>query len=126
MRTFTKFVLGFVFLLAMAHVAFAQESDQDFNKPLDQETPEQQKQEAEKPDTKASAGDLAKATQNPVASLISVPLANVTDFNIGPLIADILDPIARKSGVTPFARRMNLPSLYFGPNDVKLANFAWS
>jgi hypothetical protein len=27
---------------------------------------------------------LAKATQNPVASLISVPLQNFTDFNIGP------------------------------------------
>jgi len=88
MRTFSKLVLIFVFLLTTAHVASAQESDQDFNKPLDQETPQQQKQEAEKPDAKASAGDLAKATQNPVASLISVPLQNVTDFNIGPFDRD--------------------------------------
>jgi hypothetical protein len=64
--------------------AFAQEADKDFNKELDQETPQQQKQEAQKPDTKASAGDLAKATQNPVASLISVPIQNFTDFDIGP------------------------------------------
>lgn len=88
MRTFSKLVLGSVFLLATSYVASAQESDQDFNKPLDQETPQQQKQEAEKPDAKASAGDLAKATQNPVASLISVPLANVTDFDIGPFDRD--------------------------------------
>jgi hypothetical protein len=54
----------------------------------DQETPQQQKQEAEKPGTKASAGDLAKATQNPVASLISVPLSNVANFNIGPFARD--------------------------------------
>ncbi len=31
------------------------------------------------------AGDLQKATQNPVASLISVPLQNNTNFGIGPL-----------------------------------------
>lgn len=35
-------------------------------------------------DTKAAAGDLAKAVQNPVASLISVPVQNLTDFYIGP------------------------------------------
>jgi hypothetical protein len=68
----------------MTGAAFAQEADEDFNKELDQETPQQQKQEAQKPDTKASAGDLAKATQNPVASLISVPIQNFTDFDIGP------------------------------------------
>jgi len=72
-----------VLMLLGATVAFAQESDQDWNKELDQESPEQAKKEAEKPDTKASAGDLAKATQNPVASLVSVPLQNLTDFNIG-------------------------------------------
>ncbi len=67
---------------------FAQESSQDWNKEPAQESPEQAKKEAEKPDTKASAGDLAKATQNPVASLVSVPIANVTDFNIGPFGRD--------------------------------------
>src|ERR1700675_1773405 len=72
-----------VLMLLGATVAFAQESDQDWNKELDQESPEQAKKEAEKPDTKASAGDLAKATQNPVASLVSVPLQNLTDLNIG-------------------------------------------
>jgi hypothetical protein len=88
MKTLAKLALLFVFLFSIAVAASAQEADQDFNKELDQETPQQQKQEAEKPDTKASAGDLAKATQNPVASLISVPLQNITDFNIGPLDRD--------------------------------------
>lgn len=77
-----------VFLFSGAITAFAQEASADFNKELDQEPQEQQKQEAEKPDTKASAGDLAKATQNPVASLISVPISNVSDFNIGPFSRD--------------------------------------
>lgn len=67
-----------------AGATFAQESNQDFNRELKQETPQQAKMEAEKPDTKASAGDLAKAVQNPVASLISVPVQNLTDFYIGP------------------------------------------
>jgi hypothetical protein len=79
-------VCGFVFSMAVA--AFAQDPNPNFNEELDQETPQQQKQEAQKPDAKASAGDLAKATQNPVASLISVPLQNVTDFNIGPFDRD--------------------------------------
>ena len=63
--------------------ASAQEPNPNFNEDLDQETPQQLKQEAQKPDAKASAGDLAKATQNPVASLINIPLQNLTDFNIG-------------------------------------------
>jgi hypothetical protein len=49
-----------------------------------QETPAQSKAEAQKADTRATAGDLAKAAQNPVASLISVPVQNLTDFNVGP------------------------------------------
>jgi hypothetical protein len=82
----TSLVLALLFSLAMP--LSAQEPNPNFNQELDQETPQEQKQEAEKPDTKASAGDLAKATQNPVASLISVPLANLTDFNIGPFGRD--------------------------------------
>jgi hypothetical protein len=88
MKTLANVALLFVFLFSIAVAASAQEADQDFNKELDQETLQQQKQEAQKPDTKASAGDLAKATQNPVASLISVPLQNITDFNIGPFDRD--------------------------------------
>jgi hypothetical protein len=88
MRKFLKLAVLCLFLSPVTIAAYPQEADQDFNKELDQETPQQQKQEAEKPDTKASAGDLAKATQNPVASLISVPLANVTDFNIGSFSRD--------------------------------------
>jgi hypothetical protein len=40
--------------------------------------------EARQPAGEPSPGDLAKAVQNPVASLISVPIQNLTDFNIGP------------------------------------------
>ncbi len=36
-------------------------------------------------DEEKGTEDLQKATQNPVASLISVPLQNNTNFNIGPL-----------------------------------------
>ena len=84
MRKFSKLALLSAMLLSITFAASAQDPNPNFNEELDQETSEQLKQEAQKPDAKASAGDLAKATQNPVASLISVPLQNFTDFNIGP------------------------------------------
>jgi len=84
----SNFVLLFLALLSILLAAYAQDPNPNFNKELDQETPEQAKQEAQKPDAKASAGDLAKAVQNPVASLISVPIQNFTDFNIGPFARD--------------------------------------
>jgi hypothetical protein len=73
--------LAALLLLAVFAVATANAQGSDTQET--QETPEQAKAEAQKPDAKASTGDLAKAAQNPVASLISVPVANVTDFNIG-------------------------------------------
>src|ERR1700740_2152291 len=88
MRKLSQAALLLVTLFSTALAASAQEPNPNFNEELDQETPQQQKQEAQKPDAKASAGDLAKATQNPVASLISVPLQNITDFNIGPFDRD--------------------------------------
>ena len=88
MRNLSKGVLLFVILISVPLATSAQEPNPNFNEELDQETPQQQKQEAQKPDAKASAGDLAKATQNPVASLISVPVQNITDFNIGPFDRD--------------------------------------
>jgi len=88
MHKLTELIVDFVFLFSVAVAASAQEPNPNFNEELDQETPQQQKQEAQKPDAKASAGDLAKATQNPVASLVSVPLQNFTDFNIGPFGRD--------------------------------------
>jgi hypothetical protein len=88
MQKLSRLVLLFATLFSIPFAASAQEPNPNFNKELNQETPQQQKQEAEKPDAKASAGDLAKATQNPVASLISVPIANVTDFNIGSFSRD--------------------------------------
>jgi hypothetical protein len=88
MRNLSKGVLLLVILVSAPLATSAQEPNPNFNEELDQETPQQQKQEAQKPDAKASAGDLAKATQNPVASLISVPIQNITDFNIGPFDRD--------------------------------------
>lgn len=88
MQKLSQLALLFVSLFLVAAAASAQEPNPNFNEELDQETPEQAKQEAQKPDAKASAGDLAKATQNPVASLVSVPLQNLTDFNIGPFGRD--------------------------------------
>jgi hypothetical protein len=61
-------------ILCPTYAVYAQQSgstqdpNPNLDKDLNQETPQEQKQEAEKPDAKASAGDLAKATQNPVAS----------------------------------------------------------
>jgi hypothetical protein len=102
MKKLGKVAILFVLLpLSAAVTASAQEADQDFKKELDQETPQEQKQEAQKPDTKASAGDLAKATQNPVASLVSVPLQNFTDFNVGPFARD-RNAIIQFQPVVPF------------------------
>ncbi len=88
MRRLAVLVLFPIFVFSAAAVASGQEPNPNFNEELNQETPQQQKQEAQKPDAKASAGDLAKAVQNPVASLVSVPIQNLTDFNIGPFTRD--------------------------------------
>jgi hypothetical protein len=88
MRKLSKFSLLFVLLFSAIVAVSAQESDQDWKKEPSQETPEQAKKEAQKLDTKASAGDLARAVHNSVASLISVPVQNCTDFNIGPFGRD--------------------------------------
>src|SRR2546430_7905502 len=45
-------------------------------------------QAAAGPKAGASTEDLQKQTQNPVASLISVPFQNSTDFNIGSFARD--------------------------------------
>lgn len=88
MRLRTNAPILATLLLFAVNVAFAQQCDKTWNQEPDQEPPAQAKAEAQKPDTKASAGDLAKAVQNPVASLISVPVQNITDFNIGPFGRD--------------------------------------
>lgn len=106
MRRLSKAALVLAFLFSVAIPVCAQEPNPNFNQELDQEPPQQQKQEAEKPDTKASAGDLAKATQNPVASLISVPIANVTDFNIGPFARD-RSTVIQAQPVIPFSLGKN-------------------
>jgi hypothetical protein len=55
--------------------AFAQDTPVGPSKPLVAEAP---------PATGADTASLAKATQNPVASLISVPIQNNSNFNVGP------------------------------------------
>ena len=62
------------FLAAIAGLALAQTAAP---------TSQAQSPEQEKP-TGENTGDLQKATQNPVASLISVPIQNNTNFGIGP------------------------------------------
>jgi hypothetical protein len=88
MQTFVRFLVLAILSCLLVAAAPAQDADPNWQKEPGQEVPGQAKQEGEKPDTKASAGDLAKAVQNPVASLISVPVQNVTDFNIGPYQRD--------------------------------------
>jgi hypothetical protein len=125
MKKLGKVTILFVLLpLSAAVTASAQEADQDFKKELDQETPQEQKQEAQKPDTKASAGDLAKATQNPVASLVSVPLQNFTDFNVGPFARD-RNTVIQFQPVVPFqlSENWNLITRTIGAL-VYQANFA--
>lgn len=65
--------------LASAVLMASVASSQDLS-----ETLEEAKAEAAAPDSKATTADLAKATQNPVASLISVPIQNNSNFNVGP------------------------------------------
>jgi hypothetical protein len=52
-------------------------------------------------DAAAQEADLAKKLQNPVAALISVPIQNNWDFNIGP--ADAMKYTANIQPVTPFS-----------------------
>jgi hypothetical protein len=106
MQKLSRLAFLFVFLLSVSVRASAQEPNPNFNEELDQETPEQAKQEAQKPDAKASAGDLAKATQNPVASLVSVPMQNLTDFNIGPHGRD-RNTVVQFQPVVPFQLNEN-------------------
>jgi hypothetical protein len=65
MQRLAELYLLFVFLFSIAVAASAEEPDQ--------EAPKQANREAQKSDTKASAGDLAKAVQNPMASSIGIP-----------------------------------------------------
>jgi hypothetical protein len=52
-------------------------------------------------DEKTKAGELAKKLQNPIASLISVPIQNNWDFSIGP--ADAIRYTANIQPVIPFS-----------------------
>jgi hypothetical protein len=87
-RVRLSFALAALLGTAAAFARVAQQSPPQSAQQDPQETPEHARQETQKPDTEATAGDLAKATQNPVASLISVPVQNFTDFNIGPYARD--------------------------------------
>lgn len=48
----------------------------------------QQQNATEQTPSAGAAADLQKATQNPVASLISVPIQNNSNFGIGPFRGD--------------------------------------
>ena len=56
-------------------------------------------------DEKAQEADLVKKTLNPVASLVSVPIQNNWDFNIGP--ADAMRYTANVQPVIPFTLNQN-------------------
>jgi hypothetical protein len=75
-----KVAASAILLGAFASYATAQNADPQVLQP---ETPQQVKAEAQKPDNNATAGELAKAVQNPVASLISVPIQNNSNLGIG-------------------------------------------
>jgi hypothetical protein len=72
---------AFAFVLAAAPL-FAQQQ------PSDQQKPTEAAQPAPSPDDAAAAEALAKAAQNPVANMISVPFQNNTAFGVGPFERD--------------------------------------
>jgi hypothetical protein len=63
---------------------FGQSSASGQNAAQSPESPEQ----ARNPGPQSEEGNLAKAVQNPVASLISIPIQNLTDYNIGRFARD--------------------------------------
>jgi hypothetical protein len=89
-------------------------------------------------DTKAAAAELAKKLQNPIASLISVPIQNNWDFGIGP--ANAMKYTANIQPVIPFSlsedwnliTRTILPIVYAeslvkgGPNKFGLGDITQS
>ena len=74
---FRLFVLSFITLLLLGGSTFAQEASPPAN---------QAKPEVAEPEGNTSAGTeaLQKATQNPVASLITVPVQNNNNFGVSP------------------------------------------
>ena len=68
-------LLSICLILLPGMPVLAQETPVGPAKPLVAEAP---------PATGADSESLAKATQNPVASLISVPIQNNSNFNVGP------------------------------------------
>ncbi len=74
--------LSLIFLLGMRTLA------QDQSAPAPQATPAATEQKPAAPSEENQAEALQKATQNPVANLISVPLQNNNNFNSGPYNRD--------------------------------------
>jgi hypothetical protein len=83
--------------LLIPSVALAQQTTQQAPSA---ETPADAKTEVQKPDSNATAGELAKAVQNPVASLISVPIQNNSNFGVGPY--DRTQDVINIQPVVPF------------------------
>ena len=74
---FRYFFLSFITLLLIGGSSFAQDKPPS----SDKEKPKVEEPEA---NTNANTEALQKATQNPVASLISVPIQNNNNFGINP------------------------------------------
>lgn len=95
MRNLAKLAFLFVFLLSVTITAFAQESD-----------PSKPPEPADKPAVAADNADaLRKAAQNPVASLISVPVQENWNFNIG--TNDRIQDVLNVQPVVPFNLSQN-------------------
>lgn len=85
-----KKIMGFAFLLAIPLASSARSQDQSSTSPQSSTSSSQAKANAKRNAEEAEAGSSAsteaiqKATQNPVASLICVPVQNNTNFGQNP------------------------------------------
>jgi hypothetical protein len=102
MRKVTKLAFFSVFLLSVTITAFAQESNP--NKPPDPKD-KPAAQAAPATSDAESADKLRKAAQNPVASLISVPIQENWNFGIGP--ADRVQNVLNVQPVIPINLTQN-------------------
>ena len=84
----TKFAIGSCALLLTASSLFAQQQPADQQRADQAGKPATAPAAAGQPSDDAAAEALAKAAQNPVASLISFPLQNNTAFGVGPYNRD--------------------------------------
>ncbi len=87
-------VAAVVALLIMASSLLAAED-------VDQKTDEELLEIGQNPESDDTEGELARAAQNPIASMISLPLQNNMSFNVGP--QDGIQNILNIQPVIPFS-----------------------